>query len=658
MRNSSASRWKCRAWQALEAQGGKMEKTVASRTLVCAVLPGLILAGGSLSEPQSGRAQPAAPTPQITEIAPPLETEITRSLGDPYRYDFELPASANGFVAVPRDWMTDMDPKIAPQNADDKTLSTFATPGETEPLSFAIYATDSLQDVTVSASDLKSGGSIIPTNQITLRTVMRTPERIGYWMSSDPKNYVITNRFLPAFAPFDLQAHQFREIWISIQVPANAAPGDYQGQATISAQGKPATTLTLKLGVLPFTLQDDPAKQYGVYFRSLLKPENHDRTIAELKDIKAHENSLVFWSRAVTYQKNAAGEISWSFDEVEKQMAWLEEAGFSNTPIFLNSGFVKLAALMGHKGDNATLAAEIEKDEKFAAIARAMLLDLKAFSAKHPQHEIVIVHLDEVFGNGKLPLQIALAKATRQVPGFRQYATFHTVNEEANALRAEFDPYVDVRNNHGYSFEWWLTRGHTIDEYKKELKASGDIAYFYQNIRTVYNNAEWQRITNGLYMWINPFSARIDWIYYWPFEPKDEHKTSGNPLTLDAEGGHWWGFVAPAATENGTPMPTRNWEAWREGIDDLRYLYTLEKLIQTYQVEDRQDESQAAENWMRDLKAKIPKAQGIEVGATGTPEGEGPLINAIDKAFMPEDYQQMRAQAAKFIIELQKNLKR
>src|SRR5690348_16312042 len=98
-----------------------MKKIVADKTLICAVLPSLILIGGCLGAAQSSHAQTAAPTLQGAEAAPPLETEITKALGDPYHYDFDLPASPNGFVAVPRDWMTDMDPKIAPQYLNRKT---------------------------------------------------------------------------------------------------------------------------------------------------------------------------------------------------------------------------------------------------------------------------------------------------------------------------------------------------------------------------------------------------------------------------------------------------------------------------------------------------------------------------------------------------------
>ena len=114
-----------------------------NRKLIFTALCGLGLVGASLTAPQCSRAQ------VVTETPAPIETEITKALGDPYRYQFELPASPQGFVALPRNPLSDLDPKVAPQNPNVQTLSTFATPGETEPLSFAIYATDALQNVTV-----------------------------------------------------------------------------------------------------------------------------------------------------------------------------------------------------------------------------------------------------------------------------------------------------------------------------------------------------------------------------------------------------------------------------------------------------------------------------------------------------------------------------
>ena len=45
-------------------------------------------------------------------------------------------------------------------------------------------------------------------------------------------------------------------VWLTVKVPASAAPGTYSGQVTVSAEGEKATTLPLELKVLPWTAPD------------------------------------------------------------------------------------------------------------------------------------------------------------------------------------------------------------------------------------------------------------------------------------------------------------------------------------------------------------------------------------------------------------------
>jgi len=258
--------------------------------------------------------------------------------------------------------------------------------------------------------------------------------------------------------------------------------------------------------------------------------------------------------------------------------------------------------------------------------------------------------MDEVFNRGRLPLYITLTKAAQQVPGFKMYITFHTANERAEKMRKEIDPYVNIRCHHGATFEWWLARGHTIEEYKKELKESGDIAFFYHNMRGVWVTPEWQRIINGLYAWINPFTARVDYIY---------HTAEGcdltNPFTCDARGGHCYGYAFPSPKDHKTPVPTRCWEAWREGIDDLKYIYTLEDIIKQYHMKDRHKEVEEAEKWLKEIKSMLPKPQGLKIGKFGT-SGESPFINAIAEKFSFEDYRNIRYKTASYIIKLKSGL--
>jgi hypothetical protein len=74
-------------------------------------------------------------------------------------------------------------------------------------------------------------------------------------------------------------------------------------------------------------------------------------------------------------------------------------------------------------------------------------------------------------------------------------------------------------------------------------------------------------MTYGFGVWRMGYSCLIPWHYQAP---------CGNPFCdFDATYGDWcMAYPGP----NG-PIPTQRWEAIREGIDDGRYIYTLEARI-------------------------------------------------------------------------------
>ena len=74
-------------------------------------------------------------------------------------------------------------------------------------------------------------------------------------------------------------------------------------------------------------------------------------------------------------------------------------------------------------------------------------------------------------------------------------------------------------------------------------------------------------MTYGYGFWCSGFVALIPWIY---------SSTTSDPLNYLT--GSTMDFLVRHEPD-GTPMPVILWEAFREGHDDYRYLYTLEQLI-------------------------------------------------------------------------------
>jgi hypothetical protein len=74
------------------------------------------------------------------------------------------------------------------------------------------------------------------------------------------------------------------------------------------------------------------------------------------------------------------------------------------------------------------------------------------------------------------------------------------------------------------------------------------------------------RMTYGFGFWRSGFRALIPWIY---------SSSTGDPFNyLDGASMDFFNRHEP----DGTPMPVVLWEAYREGYDDYRYVYTLEQL--------------------------------------------------------------------------------
>jgi hypothetical protein len=74
-------------------------------------------------------------------------------------------------------------------------------------------------------------------------------------------------------------------------------------------------------------------------------------------------------------------------------------------------------------------------------------------------------------------------------------------------------------------------------------------------------------MTYGFGFWRSGFLTLIPWIYSY---------SNGDPMNyLDGSSMDFFIRHEP----DGTPIPVAMWEAYREGYDDYRYIYTLEQML-------------------------------------------------------------------------------
>lgn len=577
-------------------------------------------------------------------------------------------ASEAGLIVLPKNYLDEIDPRTLPSPRPPR-IELFAAPGEWEPAAFLVVAAEPLERVVVRVSDLVGERATLPSRRIAVRRVVRTPMRSVYTASAAETE--IVNRFLPRWRALDIPAGELREAWLQFDLPADLPAGVYTGAATI-AHARGARSLPVRLEVLPIRLVDHPRKALASYYNMHRRLGDRDRLLRELRDMRAHgiRHLHLHAGIRVNYEKKD-GTIAPELGDVREALDLLRQGGFAGGAMVIDTGLTTLARMLGHDdlGENQS-GQSLDGDETFRRIAKQAMEQVARLQRDTPDFRLVVTQLDEVFGTREwFDQYVRFAKAVRQVPEARLYITFHTLAGAHEALRRELDPFVDLRCNHGYSFELWLARGHTMDEYDAELKAGGDEAWFYHNARGAYWTPEWSRIVNGLYLWASPFSAHCPWSYQGYY---------GNPFD-DTDGpatrGHDWGLSFPGIDDPADLVPTRCYEAMREGGDDLRYIAALEKAIADAPA-PRRSQARAAQAFLdrwRDLVRKArpasretppaPRAaisQAVDAdtgliigkGVIGTP-GESPLVNALAMRFSGEQWQRTRREIADWIVKLQ-----
>lgn len=573
-------------------------------------------------------------SPQTTS-AQEIDMYRRQQEADCYRFALE---TDRPFVVAGKYWEDDLDPTTAPAlEAIGRRLEAFAAPGEYEPVNFVVYAAESLENVSVELGDLRSGDSVLPASCFDVRLVLRALTRDVYTFPAHRSTVV--SRFLLPYRELDIPAGTFREYHMIVGVPEDSPPGKYAGTVRIAAADRPAFELPLVFEVLPFHLEPPAGKQYGVYYRFPGMEEDWSPLEVELADIREHGGTMLKSNLAVQFERVDA-KVQPSFAMLERGLALLKKHGYHG-PLPVSTGCEQAARLLGyHPSTDGSNDIDRASRERFMAVVKDAMKRLVELGAEYPEFELMPTHMDEIFGRDRLERYIALTEAVRQVPSLRVYITLHNdPARDVSELMRRCDPFVDVRCYNGHCMDNYLRAGNTFDDLRRELDAAGDEAWLYHNIRGSFFPAEWTRLVNGYYLWISPLKIHVPWMYY---------AFKGNPF--DATDGPYerggdFAYAVPDPHDPARMIPTRHWEGFREGIDDLRYLSTLETAIEKH---PGTPEAQAAARWLTGLRTGVtPGHADLE-----PIEEESPVLVFLAKKLDGADYRRIRRQAADHILRL------
>jgi hypothetical protein len=377
--------------------------------------------------------------------------------------------------------------------------------------------------VWISAGDLEGPGGRIPAASVTVRSVEGFHEGGRQILMRLGK-------------PWNMSAHSTEHFWCTVHVPAEAKPGLYRGQVSVTAQSRPVGAIAIVLEVLPIQLSDPPFA-LGLNYSH---PKDARALAAHLADMRDHGMTCVapLYEFHLPVHDTDTSELG---DFIERY----RQAGFPAPLYFATPMNLQLSALAGYGDENSR-----RWQQKYIKV-------MKLLHAETQKHKVpVLLSIgDELTNKGIEGVKIAERLARFVWEELPEIATTSDMNGYLEVMAMA--PYLNVATfNNGWDGIDHHNRGRQLmnRRFLEELQQkTGTIPWFV--------NAGSGRFPFGFFFWkMTKYGVRgkVEWYY-----------------NLRNERG------SLVRTDGATVYPTLDYERCREGIDDLKYVCRLEQLVAT-----------------------------------------------------------------------------
>jgi hypothetical protein len=469
-------------------------------------------------------------------------------------------------------------PAPDPPRSLSRTLFLRACRGEYEPASFVVYPLQRAVTLQVTASDLRGPAGVIPASATDVRAVkcwyqagpgerfpinrglhLMTPELLlrdddlvrvdtgrkrnyvklqfpdgrRQWLDittpepspeeKDSSAAVLPIRDAATLQRVTIPARTAKQFWVTVHVPSDARAGKYRGSIEITSGDNVAETLPLTLEVLPFDLAPNPLES-SIYFHwglELDMPGPGTLGIAKRSpaQLKAELQNLL--AHGVD---NPTVGVHVASGQLADELRLRQEVGMRNDRLYY---------LVGHT------STPLEKMQQIMATARGFGFgEFYFYGADEAQGDALKsqrLQWEQVHSIGG---KVFVAGSAGQ--------NFPLVGDLQDLLVCYGDPSRQEAAN-------WHSKGHKV--------------FCYANPQGGIEEPETYRRNFGLLLAVNDYDGGMTYIYY-----------SGNPS--------WDDYCIPPYRQHNFVYPTVDgvidtiqWEGYREGIDDLRYLGTLRQAI-------------------------------------------------------------------------------
>jgi len=430
------------------------------------------------------------------------------------------------------DILAEQTVQIKPLGGEPSTEArVFASPGEYEPVSFAVRPTARVEQMMMRPTALE-GPREIPAANVALAS-------IEAFHGGD------RDVLVPLGHAWDMPAYQRELFWATIHVPDDAEAGQYKGAVEITSGDQKIGQVDIELEVLPVRLAEVPYA-LGLNYSS---PKDPDALAAHLADMREHGMTTVapLYNFHLPIHDDDTAELG-EFIEAYRR------AGFHQPLYFASPMSLTVSELTGY--------GPIESRR----FQRKYISVMQRLHAETMQHDVPVIFSigDEFTNKGMAGVEFAeqLAKLTfEELP---EIVTTSDMNGYREVMAMA--PYLDVATfNNGWDGADDHNQGRRLvnKAFLLEVQQTDAIPWFV--------NTGSGRFPYGLFFWKmakHGVRGKVEWYY------NLGDNESGSLVRV--EGASVW--------------PTIAYERCREGADDLRYVVTLEKALE----KARQDRTKAA----------------------------------------------------------------
>jgi len=453
------------------------------------------------------------------------------------------------------------------------TINIITAGNEYEPFSFVITAGNSdISSIKIKISDFTFDKNIISSEKIDIKIVKpwyQSGESIHRGINGQKRlvpelllrndnlikvnnkhqvnlirNY---NNFVDSkeLKPFNIPKRTNKQIWGTFHTDTNTPPGIYTGNILIEYtinNNILTTNLTMSTTVLPFNLKE-PAVEYALYYLARLNKQNkpvissRSKSISQIKhellDMKKHGLTNV----ALDYGRDK------NIDGTANMLPFYQVANIAKNT-FNQTDFLFVDWHMENYNDKNLYKSKLQliKDT----------IEPLGYS------NIYIYNFDEAPINKILSNKHTLVDAHEL--GLKNFS-------------ATKPQYIPLLNNYFDIFV--LHRDSMLS--KKAAKYSGSEIWAYNDPQAGEEKPALYRTAYGISLWLDYFSGSCNYAYQ-----------TGQPGWNDWADPKWRPHNMTYPTLS-TPISTLQWEGWREGIDDSRYLQVLISLYKPNQSLDREE---------------------------------------------------------------------